>query len=425
MRALLAALLLLFASAAARADRLHLRGGGVLEADSWWIDGDDLHVETEGGETTIPRSLLVRVETTSPSPARPRKSAAATGPVVEKRDLEEVGRLLEEGGAALEAREFDTASIRFHRALDLAPDLTRARVGYAVAESALGRDPSALAAVLDGLVRDPSSADLHEILGDLKNREERVEDALTAWREAFRLSPNDRRREKILKAERELQAGRDFAFAAAAHFNLRYDGDADPDLAAEVLDFLEDRYGELTSTWRFAPQQPITAILYAEREFRDVTLADTDVAGLFDGKIRVPIGGLRRLDDRARRVLSHELTHAIVHAKSRGTCPRWLHEGLAQMAEPRPSTRADAAKVRDALSSGDLVAWSSGDFSYPAALSFARYLESERGFDALVRLVGDLGEGRTVDDSLVAEFGDDFDTLVRRWAARVKEGGAR
>jgi tetratricopeptide (TPR) repeat protein len=133
-------------------------------------------------------------------------------------------------------RDFETASSRFERAFNLDPSLGVARAGYARSEMALGRDERALPVVLDGLVRDPGSADLHEVLGDLRNQEEQVEDALRSWREAFRIAPGDRLREKILKGERELHAGRDYAFSAAPHFNLRYDGTIDSELSTEITE---------------------------------------------------------------------------------------------------------------------------------------------------------------------------------------------
>lgn len=422
-------LTLALSSLAVRADRLHLESGGVIEAETWRIEGDSIVIETEGGITTLPKSLVVRIEKkdgTSSAPARHAPKAKEARPLPPlPPELARLEALIEEGSDALDARDFERASRTFGRALELEPGLTAARIGTALAEMALGRDPRALAVVLDGLARDPSCAELHELLGDLRNREERVEDARASWTESFRLSPNDRVRDKLLKAERELHAGGGFAFTAAANFNIRYDGEVDPELAAEVADYLEGTLREMTSRWRHAPEQAITVILYPRQAFHDVTLAGGEVGGLFDGKIRVPIGGLKRLDPRARALLSHELTHAVVHSKSRGQAPRWLQEGLAQIAEPRALTDADRVAVRRALASIDAAEWSEKAFSYPAALSFVRYLESERGFDALVRLVGDLGEGKPVDDVLRDEFGVSFDEACRGWKASLAPEGRR
>lgn len=409
----------------ARADKLHLESGGVIEAEVWRIEGDSIVIESEGGVTTLPRSLVVRIERAGAAPAPRRPPAVATPRPAAAPERAALEALIEEGSSALDARDFERASRAFGRALDQEPRLTAGRVGLALSEMALGRDSRALAVVLDGLARDPSCSELHELLGDLRNREERVEDARASWNEAFRLSPTDRVRDKILKAERELHAGGDFAFTAAANFNIRYDGEVDPDLAAEVADFLEEQLRAMTALWRHAPEQAITVVLYPRQAFHEVTLAGGEVGGLFDGKIRVPIGGLERLDPRARAVLAHELTHAVVHSKSRGQAPRWLHEGLAQVAEPRPLTRADHESVRRALGSEDPATWAERAFSYPAALSLVRHLESERGFDALVRLVGDLGEGKSLDAALRDEFGADYASLCRAWAASLGREDAR
>jgi tetratricopeptide (TPR) repeat protein len=407
----------------ARADRLHLEGGGVVEAERWWIEGDTVHVESAEGTVGFPRSILRRVERTGakPSPkAAPAPAAAAVAPVPEDDAL----RLMSEGNAAIAARDFETASRRFREVIRLRPEAVGPRVGFAVSEISLGREYGALPVVLDGLARDPEAAPLLELLGDLRNREERVADALTAWREAFRIAPSDRLRDRIEKGERELGAARDYSFSAAAHFNVRYDGEIDQDLVAAILDTLEARYAELSSTYRHAPGAPITVLLYPRQTFRDVTLAAENVAGLFDGKIRIPLGGLTRMDPQCERVLTHELTHAIVQSKTRGNCPRWLHEGLAQIAEDRPITRSDRIKVGRAVRVEDPSSWPDAAFTYPASLALTRWLEEQRGFDVLVSVVERLGEGASLDEALSAYYGRDYQESARAWARTLREDGS-
>src|SRR5262249_22762010 len=198
-------------------------------------------------------------------------------------------------------------------------------------------------------------------------------------------------RDKIVKGERELAAARNYAFSAAAHFNMRYDGDLDQDLVAALTDFLEDRYADLSSTYHHAPSQPITVLLYPRRAFHDVTQAGSEVAGLYDGKIRVPLGGLKKLDPVAEKVLAHELTHAFVHSKTRGNCPKWLHEGLAQIAEPRELRRSQRAELAKKARPDAPDTWPDAAFSYPAALSLTQYLADLRGPDVLVSVLDRLG----------------------------------
>lgn len=411
-------------SQAARADVLHLHGGGTIDTDNWWIDGDTLNVESENGVIGLPRTMLVRVEPTAPrtraaegearsSPAKsptklPRASAHGVRP--------EIAAKMDEGNAALMARDFETAVLRFYDVMSAEPDASGPRIGYAAAEMALGRDAMALPVVLDGLARDPASADLLEVLGVLRDRDERVDDALTSWREAFRLTPSDRLRERIVKAERELSAGRNYSYSAAAHFTLRYDGALDQDLVAQLTDFLEDRFRDLTLTYRHSPSQSIIVLLYPQQAFHDVTQAGSEIAGLYDGKIRVPMGGLKRLDPKAQRVLTHELTHAIVASKTRGNCARWLQEGLAQMAEPRTLKRSDMIALKQTVRADSAATWPDRAFTYPAALSFTRFLEERRGFDLLVVLLGRLGDGETQDAAFLALYSATFAELAAEWA---------
>jgi tetratricopeptide (TPR) repeat protein len=413
-------------AAPAVADILHLRSGARIRTVNWWIDGETLHYESPAGTIGIPRVELVRVEPSDEPVAEPeapprRTTANGTDPVrIDAEIATAFLRDMKAGSEALARRDFREAGDRFLAASRARPRDPRPRVGYALAEISLGRDELAVTVVQEGLVWAPESADLNELMGDLLNREERVEDAVRAWRRAFAASPNDLLREKILKGERERNAARDLDLTSTRHFTVRYDGELDDDLADEVLEYLEERHAMLSDRFRMIPEQPITVILYGERAFRDVTRAPDWVGGLYDGKVRVPLGGLRTLDSRARALLAHELTHAFVHEKTRGNCPRWLHEGLAQQAEGRTTT---AAQRRDALarvrSRG--TDWAEeGPLLYPAALSLVDHLTGLRGDRGVVELLESLGDGRTLDDALRDRFGLDYEALCAGWARALE-----
>jgi tetratricopeptide (TPR) repeat protein len=422
---------LLIGIAPATADVLHLRGGGEIRTREWWVDGDKIHYRSPAGTVGIPRDEVLRIEE-SEEPSRGAASrgsgrtpdAGTSGSMTED-ELEALRSLLDEGREALELRDFETASSRYREALRQRQDLDAARVGYALAEMALDRDGVALSVVLEGLARNPACAELHEVLGDLRNREERVEDAVGSWEEAFRLSPNDRLREKILKGQRELHAGRHYTFSTAPHFNVRYDHDLDPDLAGEIVDYLEEQYWVLSDRFRHAPSQPITVLLYPMEQFRDVTQSADWVGGVYDGKIRVPLGGVRRLDPRGRALLVHELTHAVIYSKTRGNCPRWLHEGLAQIMEGRPFTRADRQQVLQSLRGIEPQEWDEAGLSYPAALSLASYLRDRRGFDTVVLLLDGLADGQDIDQALRNTYAVSYDQLCRDWAESLARGERR
>ena len=333
--------------------------------------------------------------------------------------LEQVRVLLDDGKIAFEKGDYETASGHFFHAMSLEPSAYAARVQYVVCEIQLSQDASALAAVLDGLVLHPDGAELHELLGDLKDRDENIEDALRSWRRALSLAPNDRLSTKIEKLERDLQLRRDYDFARTSHFNLRYDGALDEAIAAEVSKHLEARFWDLTNLYNHTPQQPITTLLYPNQAFREVTQAAEWVGGIYDGKIRVPLGGLRHLHRGAKRVLTHELTHAVVHSKSRGRSPRWLHEGLAQYSDGTKMNGVKQREVREQRLAAleDPADWEDGEFSYALAHSLILWLEARRDFSHLVWVLESLGEGRSIDEALGQVYREDYAGLCRQWAA--------
>src|SRR5262249_3039593 len=185
----------------------------------------------------------------------------------------------------------------------------------------------------------PDDPDLHALLGDVYNGQERTEEALAEWKRAYELRPNEGLKGRIDKLTRERSIDGAYRQSDAAHFTLKYDGEkAGADLGGQILEYLEGEFRTLETRFDHYPLQPIVVILSPHRQFYEATQADSNVAGLYDGKIRVPIGGLQQLNTDAKHVLVHELAHAFIAGKSHGSAPRWLHEGLAQRIEGKTTS---------------------------------------------------------------------------------------
>ncbi|RMG47546.1 MAG: hypothetical protein D6718_03445 [Acidobacteria bacterium] len=444
------------AGAASPAAVLHLKSGGAVAVSSYWIEGDTVFYEGPGGVVGLPRSEVARIDDDAPGPPPGRRSPAAPRPEArpsppdrgsqdrwsdeeleqaiarleeERRraGIAEQRRRIDEGLANLhvllarrhaERGELDAAEDEYERALGLLPRHRVARVELGWLELRAGRSRRAEAVVETGLAADPDDPWLLELRGEILYRANRLEDALEDLRAALRKRPGDAGlRARLEKVRRDLSAERGYRRTLSRHFEVRYDGDRD-DAAGELLvEVLEDAWDELTRELEVYPTEPITVILYTSRQFHETTGTGREVAGLYDGKIRLPAGGIERVTPAVRRVARHELVHALLRAKAAGPLPRWLHEGLAQLLEPRDPDTVRPALAR-AASEGRLDL---EPFSYPASLSFVAFLDSRYSRTRLLWLVERLARGQPEDDAFLGAFGAGREELVDEWRRWLPE----
>jgi tetratricopeptide (TPR) repeat protein len=467
LRLTCAALLLLAFPRPLDADVIHLTNGGSIEADSWEESGEDLIIQQDGATIVIPQNEVSRIEAT------PRRGRSATGegaaqPVPDgggatapgsstavpaaapsreealerivdlKRRVRDYPMVRAENTRQLIAlfnylgeksyigRDYDDAVAQFREALDLDPDDARAQLGQAAAYFTTGQDLYARSILERALVTHPDDPRLLTLLGDVYNSQERPEDALQVWEKAQTLRPEHSITRRIETLRRQHAVDQSYRRSDAAHFTLKYDGErAGPDLEAEILDHLEDRFPDLVTRFDYYPTQPIIVIVYPARQFYQATLAKENVAGLFDGKIRVPSGGLRSLNDEARKVLLHELAHAFIAGKSRRTAPRWLHEGLAQLVEGKtspPAVQADLAAKFSATTPSE--AWGR-TFSYPSSLSFVEYLDRHEGFFRLVEVLEMMATGVGVEEAFLDVTRYTLQELRQSWGEALLQETAR
>jgi tetratricopeptide (TPR) repeat protein len=130
------------------------------------------------------------------------------------------------------------------------------------------------------------------------------------------------------KLKREIKAMKGYGNTRRVNFNIIFSKFEHNEIRFAVIDILENAYRDIGHQMDTYPSTPVSVILYNEKNFFDVTRAPGWAGGLFDGKIRVPIRGIKPDEPLLKRVLYHEYTHALVHTIT-SKCPRWLHEGLS------------------------------------------------------------------------------------------------
>lgn len=157
----------------------------------------------------------------------------------------------------------------------------------------------------------------------------------------------------VERLRRDAEAERDFQSLASSHFVLKFEGHENVGAGRIVLNALEDAYRRVGARFAYYPLERLEVILYPDEEFREVTNSPHWSGAVYDGRIKLPVGGLARGNERVARTLRHEYAHAAIVTLSRGKAPVWLNEGLAQVAEeteePGRAGRLQMALARDGL----------------------------------------------------------------------------
>jgi Tfp pilus assembly protein PilF len=232
-----------------------------------------------------------------------------------------------------------------------------AHLGLGVANYHLKDDRAAEHELQRVLELNPREKTAYQVLGEIAKRRDDLGAAAAYWEKALELEPsNDALRARLERIRREHRTEKDFNQDAASHFSAKYEGREKIEAGRIVLRILEDAYGEVGRGLSYYPDHEIAVILYSNQQFQDVTDAPGWSGGIYDGKIRIPIGGIEKETPGLRRLLLHEYTHAVVRAITPRRVPTWLNEGLAQYFEGREVDSRQKEMLRQLAQAGKLPA---------------------------------------------------------------------
>jgi hypothetical protein len=230
---------------------------------------------------------------------------------------------------------------------------------------------------------------------------------------------NEPARRLLEKVEREWRAEAGFRREVTPRFVVKYRDTLDAEARREIVAHLEAAAAHVGRMLAYAPQQRTTVVLYEYHAFRDVTRVHAWATGLFDGKIRLPVGRVRPPASELERLVVHEYAHAAIHDLARGRAPRWLHEGLAQVLEGTasdPILRAPAgltlAGVEALAGDPDPLRARAG---YDIALWIVRDLLDRGGIEPVRELLARLGAGETMAEAMPRLYGLRLTELESQW----------
>jgi tetratricopeptide (TPR) repeat protein len=476
---------LLFTSARAAADTIVLKNGRRITAMSVVEEGDKVKYLTSAGELSLPKSIVDHIEKNGSVPMggssgsdaanlalAPPETQPIGGGVSEEIehgavhdgsiDRQYIARLESEARSGAQEANF-RAAIGHHAASlfefshgDMAHALTEERtaLNYAPHEPALLMNVAYIylkrneyKQALDYLEKAkrfaPGNPDVPKLTGWAYYGLNKIDQAVAEWKRALALKPDKELQAALEKALQDKQEEESYKENESSHFKLRYNGEAEPALARDVLHTLEMHFSAIESELNYTPPEAIGVILYTREAFMDITRAPAWAGALYDGRIRVPVQGLTRVDGNLSRSLKHELTHSFIAQKTGKACmalkescasktPTWIQEGMAQWMEGSRSGE-DAAALVQIFTAGHAVplgrlesSWMRMDketarYAYAWALANIEYIVQTDGMGDMERILDRIGEGMETEAAVKEVLHSDYNDLMQSTAEYLKK----
>jgi len=330
------------------------------------------------------------------------------------------------GFSALERGDADAAATVFRSALTQHPRDPVLLFGAGAAAHLQGRERDALQLLQQALAFEPRLTQASALLGAIAHREGELDLAIKAYESALVHAPaNMAMREQLVAWRREAAVHERYETLKDDRFTIMFDGPVQEKLAARAASVLSAAFWRIGNALGAYPSAPINVILYSERQFRDITGAPEWSGGGFDGQVRMPVRGAAQNLQEFDRVLTHELTHAILKSLAPRNLPVWLNEGLAMYFEGRDGRRSERllASVHLFVPLAALRTSFTGFNSSQAALAYeesafaTRALIDRAGLANIGLLLQDLDAGQSLEEA-IERFGvtfTDFEAdLMRR-----------
>ncbi len=292
------------------------------------------------------------------------------------------------GWEALQSGDHEQARQAFQQAIATAPSEALLHLGLGVAAHQLGDDVEAERALKKALALEPRLTAARALLGEIVYATGDLNSAIALYERGMKM-PRARAllqpRLDQWRMESNLHAG--FESKDGGRFTLLFEGPEERRVADRVHRVLEVAYSRIGGKLNAFPGNAIPVILYTEQRFHDVTRSPAWAGGVFDGRIRLAVGGALSDPASLDRVVVHELAHAFVqHIAPRGV-PTWLHEGLAVYFEQGDESWIDE-ELRAARRLPSLASLDSGFGNLTAADASLAYAQSAAAARALTNRLG-------------------------------------
>jgi tetratricopeptide (TPR) repeat protein len=332
------------------------------------------------------------------------------------------------GRDAYQAGRHAEAVEHYRQAVEVSPE--RAHwMGLAIAQGGAGEPGQRQAVVEQALRAFPDDPELLYLLADLQERQGRTRQAVETLGRLLAREPNHARGRTLLaRLEREQTVEGSYWSQESRHFLVRYEGGGGIDVGRSVVDMLEGAYESLGRDFGVYPKERVQVGIYATKTFAELGGIPPEFAehvlGFYDfQKLRLRLSASQAGSIALDRLVRHEYTHLLIHRATNGRASRWLHEGLAQVAEPRSAPRLVETEVildrqhftLDALER--MFRSNAVGAAYQLSHVVSEFLVDRRGMAGIRDLLGLLGQGKPMAQALKEGVGVSVEDLEARLLA--------
>jgi tetratricopeptide (TPR) repeat protein len=332
------------------------------------------------------------------------------------------------GRDAYQADRFAEAVERYRQAVDAAPERDH-WAGLALAHARAGEPARGQSVVEQALRAFPDDPELLYLLADLQERQGRSREAVETLKGLLaRESGHARGRTLLTRLEREQGFESGYWSQESPHFLVRYEGGGGIDVGRSVVDILERAYESLGRDLGMYPKERVQVGIYVTKTFAEIGGIPPEFAehvlGFYDyQKLRLRLSASQAGSIGLERLTRHEYAHVLIHQSTKGRAPRWLHEGLAQVVEPRSAPRFVETEVSldrrhytlDGLER--LFRSNAVGAAYQLSHVICEYLVDRGGMSGMRAFLERLGQGETVPQALKEGAGVGVEDLDARLLA--------
>ena len=341
---------------------------------------------------------------------------------------------LGQGYQLLSSGDFSAARESFTDGRRYNEDDVRFWQGEAITLYKQGHYAEAVSSLDQALGIAPQNADVYHLLGQSYYADGRMAEALDSLTRSSELGGGADVADLLEKVRREWKIEQEMGQEVRGHFQLSFaDGGQTATLATVILETLEDAYAELGSELAYYPDVRVPVLLYSRKDFSAVTNSPDWAGAVYDGKIRLPVGGMHHMIDQLAAVLYHEYMHVIVHYLTNRHVPVWLNEGLAELAGRRiyalPLEDLHRASEAKKFISWDVLsepftglADNKVRLAYEQSYSLVHFMVDQFGWHKMTELLEKLGkrqDWQTAIADVYQDYGLDWPAIQSEWQANL------